>query len=59
LARAAAGCAFWPPGERLRCRFRLIGRKERSGVAGAPNDQYKAFTRAVVETVKAEGDEDE
>jgi CRISPR-associated protein Csx14 len=45
LARAAAGCAFTPPGLR-RFRFRLLGRKERSGVAGAPNDQYKAFTRA-------------
>jgi CRISPR-associated protein Csx14 len=45
LARAAAGCAFVPPGLR-RFRFRLLGRKERSGVAGAPNDQYKAFTRA-------------
>lgn len=44
LARAAAGCAFEPPGLR-RFRFRLLGRKERSGVAGAPNDQYKAFTR--------------
>jgi CRISPR-associated protein Csx14 len=59
LARAVAGCAFWPPGERRRCRFRLSGRKARSGVAGAPNDQYKAFTRAVVETLNAEGDEDE
>lgn len=45
LARAAAGCAFTPPGLR-RFRFRLLGRKERSGVPGAPNDQYKAFTRA-------------
>ena len=45
LARAAAGCAFTPPGLR-RFRFRLLGRKERSGVVGAPNDQYKAFTRA-------------
>lgn len=45
LARATAGCAFTPPGLR-RFRFRLLGRKERSGVAGAPNDQYKAFTRA-------------
>lgn len=45
LARPAAGCAFTPPGLR-RFRFRLLGRKERSGVAGAPNDQYKAFTRA-------------
>jgi CRISPR-associated protein Csx14 len=45
LARAAAGCAFQPPGLR-RFSFRLLGRKERSGVSGAPNDQYKAFTRA-------------
>jgi CRISPR-associated protein Csx14 len=59
LARAAAGCAFWAPGERRRCRFRLLGRKERSGVVGAPNDQYKAFTRAVVETLDADGDESE
>jgi CRISPR-associated protein Csx14 len=59
LARAVAGCAFWPPGERYRCRFRLPGRKARSGVVGAPNDQYKAFTRAVVEMVDAGGDEDE
>lgn len=59
LARAAAGCAFWPPGARRCCRFRLPGRKARSGVAGAPNDQYKAFTRATVEPVSAEGGEDE
>lgn len=45
LARAAAGCAFAPPGLR-RFSFRLVGRKERSGVVGAPNDQYKTFTRA-------------
>jgi CRISPR-associated protein Csx14 len=57
LARAAAGCVFWPPGERRCCRFRLPGRKARSGVAGAPNDQYKAFTRAIVESLSAEGDE--
>ncbi len=45
LARAAAGCAFAPPGLR-RFRFRLLGRKERSGVAGATNDHYyKTFTR--------------
>lgn len=59
LARAVAGCAFWPPGERRCCRFRLLGRKARSGVEGAPNDQYKAFTRATVETLKGEGYEDE
>ncbi|MGH7058605.1 MAG: hypothetical protein ACREFZ_12185, partial [Acetobacteraceae bacterium] len=59
LARATAGCAFWPPGERQRCRFRLLGRKERSGVAGAPNDQYKAFTRAIMETLNTHGDENE
>lgn len=46
LARAAAGCAFEPPGLR-RFQFRLLGRKARSGVEGAPNDQYKAFTRTV------------
>lgn len=57
LARAAAGCAFRTPGER-RFRFGLPGRKERSGVAGAPNDQYKAFTRAV-EIFGFEGDDDE
>jgi CRISPR-associated protein Csb3 len=57
LARAAAGCAFEPPGLR-RFRFRLLGRKERSGVAGAPNDQYKAFTRAE-EVFEREGDEDD
>jgi CRISPR-associated protein Csx14 len=55
LARAAAGCAFTPPGLR-RFRFRLLGRKERSGVAGAPNDQYKAFTRAQ-EIFEREGEE--
>ena len=59
LARAAAGCAFSAPGQRRRCRFRLLGRKERSGVVGAPNDQYKAFTRAVVQTLDADGDEDD
>lgn len=55
LARAAAGCAFTPPGLR-RFRFSLLGRKERSGVAGAPNDQYKAFTRAE-ESSEREGEE--
>jgi CRISPR-associated protein Csx14 len=59
LARAAAGCVFWPPGERRCCRFGLPGRKARSGVVGAPNDQYRAFTRAVVETLNSEGDEHE
>jgi CRISPR-associated protein Csx14 len=57
LARAAAGCAFQTPGER-RFRFGLPGRKERSGVAGAPNDQYKAFTRAV-EVFNFEGHDDD
>jgi CRISPR-associated protein Csx14 len=57
LARAAAGCAFAPPGLR-RFRFRLLGRKERSGVAGAPNDQYKAFTRAE-EIIESREDDDD
>jgi hypothetical protein len=57
LARAAASCAFEPPGLR-RFRFRLLGRKERSGVAGAPNDQYKAFTRAE-EVFEQKGSEDD
>lgn len=57
LARAAAGCAFEPPGLR-RFGFRLLGRKERSGVSGAPNDQYKAFTRAV-EVFEPKGGNDE
>ncbi|TCT03823.1 CRISPR-associated protein Csx14 [Tepidamorphus gemmatus] len=59
LARAAAGCAFTPPGLR-RFRFRLLGRKERSGVVGAPNDQYKAFTRAqeIFERVREDSDDD-
>jgi CRISPR-associated protein Csb3 len=57
LARAAAGCAF--AGHYLRrFRFRLLGRKERSGVTGAPNDQYKAFTRAE-EIFDHEGTEDD
>jgi CRISPR-associated protein Csx14 len=57
LARAAAGCAFVPPGLK-RFRFRLLGRKERSGVAGAPNDQYKAFTRAEEIFESREDDDD-
>jgi CRISPR-associated protein Csx14 len=57
LARAAAGCVFRTPGER-RFHFQLLGRKQRSGVSGAPNDQYKAFTRAV-EIFDFEGEDDE
>lgn len=58
LARAAAGCAFRPPGLR-RFRFGLRGRKARSGVEGAPNDQYKAFTRAVEVFGPLKGEENE
>ncbi|MGE0008578.1 MAG: hypothetical protein AB7S92_23745 [Parvibaculaceae bacterium] len=58
LARAAAGCVFEPPGLR-RFRFRLLGRKERSGVAGAPNDQYKAFTRAEEQSPGPKEDDDD
>lgn len=58
LARAAAGCAFVPPGLR-RFRFRLLGRKERSGVTGAPNDQYKTFTRAEELFEQERNEEDE
>ncbi len=57
LARAAASCAFEPPDLR-RFQFRLVGRKERSGVTGAPNDQYKTFTRAE-EVVETRGYEDD
>lgn len=46
LARAAASLAFRPPGIRRR-RFRLMGRKERSGVSNAQRDQYQTFTEAV------------
>lgn len=57
LARAAAGCAFETPDLR-RFHFRLVGRKERSGVTGAPNDQYKTFTRAE-EVFEIRGDEND
>jgi CRISPR-associated protein Csx14 len=57
LARAAAGVAFEPPGLR-RFRFRLLGRKERSGVAGASNDQYKAFATAEEIAGSKEDDDD-
>lgn len=49
---------FGPAGLRF-FRFRLLGRKERSGVAGAPNDQYKAFTRGEEVFPKRKGEEDE
>lgn len=45
LARAVASLAFNVPGLRRR-QFRLIGRKERSGVSNAKNDQYQTFTQA-------------
>lgn len=57
LARATAGGAFEPPGMR-HFSFRLLGRKERSGVTGAPNDQYKAFTRGA-EIFKSRGISDD
>jgi len=46
LARAVASLAYTTPGVR-RLRFRLMGRKERSGVSNAQNDQYQTFTEAI------------
>jgi CRISPR-associated protein Csb3 len=45
LARIVASNALAVPGIRRRV-FRLLGRKARSGVSNAQNDQYRTFTYA-------------